>query len=227
MSESSINIFKERQKYIIKNGLDVEYTASWSLKYCRLRDRAKSNDIDFSLSFNDYVDMAISAGLDNPNQIGRSSGKYCVGRVGDLGGYTNGNCRFITTDQNRNEAVVNGAYLRSSEKLSGRKNPKHSEFMSGKNKTNDIRLKILSDKMTGRTKADTDSVARMALSKSKQYLLKSPIGIEYQGYNLTQFCRDNDLCQTRMSSLCRGEVKQVNGWTGMYLNKEVNVSLVH
>lgn len=227
MSEFSINISKERRKYLIKLGLNSDHTLIWSSKYGRLRDRAKYNGIEFNLSFNDYVNMAVEAGINSPDQIGRNSGKYCVGRIGDLGGYTNGNCRFITTDHNHKEAVINGAYKRSSEKLTGRKNVSHSEFMTGKNKSNDIRMKILSDSMTGKTKLNDARVARMAFTKSKRFILKSPLGLEYIGYNLTQFCRDNDLCQTRMSSLCRGEMKQVNGWTGMYLEKEVDVSLVY
>jgi hypothetical protein len=86
-------------------------------------DRAKNYGIDFGLSLEQYIRMAEDAGI-GPEQIGRRRGEYCVGRLGDQGGYFVGNCRFITVEQNHKEKVQNGGHARASAKVRGKPNTK-------------------------------------------------------------------------------------------------------
>lgn len=89
-------------------GFDVEDLPEWRKKFKNLRDNAKLRGAKCLLSFRQYMSLAKRAGLESPDEVGKFSGQYCVGRKGDRGDYVWGNCRFITKEQNLMEREENG-----------------------------------------------------------------------------------------------------------------------
>ena len=82
--------------------LNEEEQKAW--KYLNWkRTNAKQRGLDFDLELDDMMEMLASAGI-TMDQIGGNSGRaYQLARYGDAGGYTQGNCRFITMRENRIE----------------------------------------------------------------------------------------------------------------------------
>lgn len=48
---------------------------------------------------------------------------------------------------------------------------------------------------------------------AKSYLVLSPSGVETKIYNMSKFCRENNLGQGHMTSVCKGNRKSHKGWT--------------
>lgn len=161
----------------------------WYKKYLNIKGRAKERGLVFSLSFEDYKDLAAQAGITEPSQIGRISGKYQMARIGDIGGYELGNCRFVLKEQNDKEALENGCY----------------EHISGLRK--------------GKTKTEDSGRLTTSIKLSFKYELVSPIGEVFTGENLKEFCKLNGLDQGHMSKVCNGKLKQHKGWTGKYIKE--------
>lgn len=91
--------------------------AGWWAKYSQLRHNAGNRGTDFKLSFRQYLLLAQRAGLRSADQIGcKSYSDFQVGRVGDTGPYSFGNCRFITMGQNQREKYENGGHARGVQK---------------------------------------------------------------------------------------------------------------
>lgn len=55
-----------------------------------------------TLSFNDYLNMQVAAGL-RPSMVGLRRGQYHLARFNDTGAYTKNNCRFIPQEKNQQE----------------------------------------------------------------------------------------------------------------------------
>lgn len=54
------------------------------------------------LTFEDYLDMMVSAGL-RPSMVGKRRGQFHLARYNDEGGYSVTTCRFIPQEQNQKE----------------------------------------------------------------------------------------------------------------------------
>jgi hypothetical protein len=132
-----------------------------------------------------------------------------MGRLGDIGDYKIGNCRFITMKQNVLEKIINGGSYRGS-KFRGLT----ADTCSG--------LASMVKKITGRTKKSHSSIADQAIKISKSFIVTSPLGIVYKDRNVTEFCRIHGLCSVGMSAVCRGVQKHHKGWTGEYINEFSN-----
>lgn len=89
--------------------------------------------------------------------------------------------------------------------------------MSTKNKNNDSGRKSHSIKMTGRTKQTHEGLKIISTKMSKYFNIKSPCGVEYNGLNLSEFCKEHQLDQGAMSKVCRGDARHHKGWTGSYI----------
>jgi hypothetical protein len=61
--------------------------------------------------------LAKRAGIKHPDQIGKAVSEFQMGRLGDVGDYVWGNCRFITTAQNLSERALNGGDVEIGNKL--------------------------------------------------------------------------------------------------------------
>lgn len=170
----------------------------WKTKWATLKQRAKAYGVDFQLTLEQYKALAVEAGIE-AEQIGRCKGEYCVGRLGDVGPYTVGNCRFITVSQNHKEKVLNGGQARQTAKVKGIPNEK------------------VARKLTGRNKHEYANLAHLADCNSKYFRVVSPTGEVFEGKNLNEFCKTHSLTQANLSAVCRGQAKHHKGWTGEYL----------
>lgn len=174
-----------REEYLNNIGLNSADIVDWVYKWSNLR----SNSVycDFKLSFDQYIQLAVDAGLTSPNQIGHGSDSYCMGRLGDRGDYELGNCRFITQKQNQQERVLNGG----------------SEISAAKKR--------------GTRKETHESVRSQSDKNSKNYILIDPNGEEHRIRNLNEFCKNRGLNQGNMCAMINGGNKHCKGWTGKIL----------
>lgn len=62
----------------------------------------KSKAAEFTLTKKEMRMLLDEADI-TAHDIGIGKEKYCLGRIGDVGPYAYGNCRFITNEQNRKE----------------------------------------------------------------------------------------------------------------------------
>lgn len=104
----------------------------FGIKYQRLLGNAETKGIVCRLSFDQYLTLAYDAGITNPNQIGTSMKSFQMGRVGDVGDYIYGKCRFIPRTQNMQERTDNGGSKRQADKIRGLKNPSKGIVHKGK-----------------------------------------------------------------------------------------------
>lgn len=67
-----------------------------------VRKRAMKNEILFDLTLSDFYFLMFMARI-TPDQIGQGRNDYQLARFNDEGGYTRGNCRYITALENQRE----------------------------------------------------------------------------------------------------------------------------
>lgn len=181
---------RDRMDHLSSIGLNPDDYKEWRHKWKAV---ASSNRKECFLTFEQYVQLAVDAGLTKPEQIGKSIDSYHLGRIGDVGPYAIGNCRFILHSQNLAEQKANGGKA--------------------------VAMKRSADTRRGRTK-ETHDYSGVIEAQKKHFLLTSPEGIEYAGSNLSDFCKANDLLQGNMAAVCRGERSHHRGWTGYYIEVE-------
>ena len=73
------------------------------------RATSKGRGIPFDLTMIDLRWLLYMANIDIAD-VGKSSGKYVLSRLGDQGGYTRGNVRFIPCEENSREAMTGNRY---------------------------------------------------------------------------------------------------------------------
>lgn len=100
-------------KAILKGKVYYPYSwdCPWAKKYYRHRENQRYRH-GTDLTFDDYLKLAYEAGI-TVDQIGNRTGKYQLGRLGDVGRYTPSTCRFILHEENREEMNINGGAKRS------------------------------------------------------------------------------------------------------------------
>lgn len=91
------------------------------LKFSGLYGRCKNDPTKPSclLTMDEYLLLAYDAGVIHEDDIGPGKGKLVMGRVGDVGDYILGNCRFITSEDNAYEKLDNGGFKSMAEKMKG------------------------------------------------------------------------------------------------------------
>lgn len=211
--ESSLNKF-DRANYnrnlLDQIGLNSADYLRWKKLWSALCSHAQGRGAVCYLTFDQYVRLALDAGLTSPDQIGTQADKYQLGRLGDSGDYRLGNCRFITMKQNLEERALNGGNASAARKKSGR------------TKSTDAGVASQATKMLGRTKDSHDSIMSMALKAKDRFRRKfeivSPDGTIYEGDCLTDFCEEHKLSRQSMHNVLKGKYKATSkGWTGKYL----------
>lgn len=170
------------------NELDKE----WRRKFWNLRKAARQKGVACHLTLDQYINLAKEAGIESPNQIGQKIDSFQMGRLGDVGDYELGNCRFITFKQNLDEMTSNG----------GRSNA--------------------INKMIGRTKDNNQSIASQSDKISKWYRMVSPTGEVFEGKNLKEFCKERGLTVSLVYLVFGGKAKHHKGWTGEYIDELVD-----
>lgn len=109
---------KARRMFMDTVGLNPDHLTGWRVKWKGLKQNAGKRDADFTLTFEEYVTIGIESGLSHIDEIGSKVGRYGMARLGDVGPYSYGNCRFLTTTDNIAERTVNGGTSRQIEKMS-------------------------------------------------------------------------------------------------------------
>lgn len=192
----------QRSKAYIKTDLAPEDEYAWYVKYRGVVRNAKYRGLECSLTFAQYLSLLKKAGLTEPNQIGMRIEQYNLSRHGDTGGYVKGNCRFITSKQNRAERVINGCFDDRAEKMRGR------------TKFNDPSVALMADKKRGRTKETHPYIALAAEKNSKSFVLRDPEGRVYRGKGIAAFCHKHGLSVGSLGLLM---TKGCKGWSGRYV----------
>lgn len=144
----------------------------WYGKWRNLRSNAKLRGAVCRLTFKEYLQLAVDAGLTSPDQIGKTLGKYQMGRYTDSGDYTIESCRFITFEHNQAEKAINGGLESQANALRGRTSAtdpsvkRSADARRGRTKETHEYLRISGEKRKGRTAQTHESVARMARKKT-------------------------------------------------------------
>lgn len=88
----------------IKSELELRLDDDGKLKdkWKNKRVNAAKEGIEFTLSYEDYLNLVADANLKS-SQLGFTGAGYVLARYNDEGGYTKGNCRFITQKENSDE----------------------------------------------------------------------------------------------------------------------------
>lgn len=113
----SLLINQQRRAFLSLTGLDPNDVIAWGHKFRDLGFNSDNKGVRCTLTFEEYVRLAIEAGVNKPSLIGRSTGEFQMGRLGDTGDYSPGNCRFITMEQNKIECKLNGGSSRQASKI--------------------------------------------------------------------------------------------------------------
>lgn len=179
--------FKEQQAVVEQSGLNVADTKDWALKFRRHKNGALTRGIRSELTFGQYIEKVCQAGLTEPKQIGCAQGQFVLGRVGDDGNYVDEHCRFITSEQNRQEALINGGVAKAAAKLAGR------------------------------TKENHEGRAAQADKLSRDFLLIDPNGVQHQGRNVKEFCQQHGLDVFCVYRVLSGSQSHHQRWTGRYI----------
>lgn len=176
----------EAVKICETNNVKVKDALLWRKKFIELRRNAPYRGASCTLTLDQYVKLAVKAGIKSPTEIGKGSDNFNLSRKGDVGDYTFSNCRFILKSENLEEKHVNGG------------------------------IDSAAEKKRGRTKLNDLSVLRQSKKMSKTFRVVSPSGEVFKGLNLKEFCKQRGLTATSMFAVCRGDQHSAKGWTGKY-----------
>jgi len=193
---------------------------SWKNKWRNLINNSKLAGNTCLLSLEEYINLALEAGLVSPDQIGCTPESFQMARYGDKGNYEVGNCRFITMKENLLEKKINGGVQSGADKLRGRTKD-DTNYLRSSSERQKGRINQGSEKAAqikkGTTKYNNPSLAKTADKQSKHYRLVSPSGEIFEGKNLTEFCKQHGLHQGCMSNVIAGRIKHHKGWTGEFI----------
>ena len=198
--------FEEQLRIVGKFGLMLTDTDEWYRKYTGHLSSARKRGLVSNLSFEDYLRKVVTADLEAPGQIGKHNGQYQLGRTGDVGDYENDNCRFITSEQNRQEAVENGRFISAAARR------------SALTKENTEWIRRVAESKIGRTKENDPGRAAQADKLAKEFVLRDPNGVEHRGKNLSEFCQQRGLNPRALYEVFSGRQTHHKGWTGYYPN---------
>ena len=170
-------------------GFDRQHFFMFRKKWYSIKATSNQKGREFSLTFSEYTTLVKLAKIESPHQIGREhQSQYQMSRLKDLGGYTWGNCRFITKAENISEAKMNGIPKRISKAS--------FEFH---NKNDSKRLAVAS-------------------ACEKSFVAISPDGLRYYRKNVRKFSEEFGLDKTGVAKMLRGNIQKYKNWTGGYIN---------
>jgi hypothetical protein len=195
----------EAERVLRSKGFDTNEAAKWKSKYNNLRWNATNRGVQCRLTFEDYMRLAKKAKLTSPSSIGTGKGQYQMSRLSDSGDYFDGNCRFLTVEQNQIERYLNGGVASQAEKRRGRTKATHAGVAAQ------------ASKLLGRTKATHRGILSQSIKVSKQFKVRAPSGRTFKGKNLSEFCVKHNLTRQLMCAVCNGEANHHKGWTGTFL----------
>lgn len=229
MGKLSKEEIETREQAVVNAGLDATDARDWYKRFNTHVNNADKRGLQSHLTFDAYMRKVQEAGITDPNQLGSYSGQFHLGRIGDVGDYSTNNCRFITSNQNHQEAVANGCMnsfydsLRGSTKDTSERAKKISEAHTGRTKETHQYLAERSESQRGRSKETHAYLAekgpKISESKAKTFVLTAPDGTVHEGKHLSKFCEANGLSVSGLAGVCKGRLRQHKGWTGVYVDK--------
>lgn len=200
----------EEQIEIVKaHGLPEATTGGWAQKFKRHKALAAARGLQSHLTFDQYIQKVVEAGMTSPHQHGLRKGQLVLGRVGDEGDYEVERCRFITTEQNLREGYDNGKHVNGIKR--------RAQGMIGQTKENSEWVRKISERLTGRTKETHSSYAALAVKLAKDFILIDPNGVEHRGSNVKEFCQGHGLNVFAIYSVFAGRRNHHQHWTGHYV----------
>ena len=107
MSQADYALLTEEQK-------EIRFFSQKKRGYLRWIQKTKTPehpyyDVKFLLSDDEVLSLLREAGI-TWDDVGRGKGKYQLGRYKDSGHYEIGNCRYISSDENREEQYTKTTY---------------------------------------------------------------------------------------------------------------------
>jgi hypothetical protein len=192
----------------MENGLSPEHTNDWNQKYRNHLVNARKRGLESDLTFEDYLDLIVDAGIAEPSSVGRSLNQFQLGRLGDTGNYTKSSCRFITAEQNILEKKQNGGTANVGKKS--------GEWRRGLTKETNETIARQAASMTGRTKETHAGVAAQAAKLAKNFVLTAPDGTVHTGNNVSEFSDRHGLNKFSLYNVFSGKQSNHKGWTGHY-----------
>lgn len=154
-------------------------------RYSRKRSNARFRmHIDFDLSFEQYCLLLKDAGVKS-SQIGIHPDCYVLARINDDGGYTWGNCRFITQAENLSERLCSPKSQELFRYLTDYIiEPNKNIWMNGE-KWIEYHLKSIIKKLEEDAKIKKKLI--LLEKKEKAQLTKKPVNISYAGVRNSQY----------------------------------------
>lgn len=180
----------------------------WKRKWKRLKSNAKQKGVVCTLSFDQYLQLANDAGVNDPSMIGRSIGQYAMGRLGDKGDYELGNCRFIPVIQNHQEKVDNGGSKLRPEVVAKMANTKR-----GRTKDTDPGCQKQSDTLSGRGIEEFPHLD----NRKRRFRVVDPSGNVIESENAKKFSELNGFNPSCFTKMLRGRTESYRGYTGEYI----------
>lgn len=89
-------------------GLRPDDFKVWLTRFRNISLSSKTKGVNNLLKFEDWIFLLKQAGITRIDQIGKKSYQYQLSRIGDVGDYKVGNCRYILTSDNLLERKENG-----------------------------------------------------------------------------------------------------------------------
>lgn len=198
----------EVREIVRDHGLSPDGASEWYTKYTNHVKTSKTRGVPSELTFEQYLSKVVAGGLSDPQQIGVTLGKFVLGRVGDEGNYSVGNCRFITTTQNHIERFENGRNVEGDKR--------RSEKMKGQTAQTSESVRRTVELCKGQTKETSERYRAISNSRSRNFVLIDPSGREHRGRNLMEFCQQHDLNHSALYMVFAGTRNHHKGWTGYY-----------
>jgi hypothetical protein len=196
--------FEERVDEVTKRGWPEEYAQLWWKKYYGHLTSAVYRGTSSELTFGDYLDKILEAGIKIPEQVSKYAAGYVLGRYTDEGSYTVDSCRFITQLENTHEAIKNGRW-ENVWKIVG-------DVRRGQTKETLAFLAKMAETKRGRTAETHAGIAIQADKIARDFAFQAPDGTVYRGRNLKKFCREHNLNSGNMNQLLLGRRDSVKGW---------------
>lgn len=88
-------------------------------KFANHIKKCYNEGIKNELSVEDWLYVCYASGIKHPDDIGIAMDKHHLARIGDVGAYKLGNCRYILGSENMSERDTNGGTERGAKKRTG------------------------------------------------------------------------------------------------------------
>ena len=181
-------------------------------KYLNKKNNAKKENINFNLSYDEFVYLVKNANLLS-SQLGFTGKNYVLARYNDTGDYSINNCRFISQRENIKEQKISNKSL-----IARRNNAKKMNEYNKLRSKEDISNKI----KDGQQKSEKYQKRIKILAENKQEKIKN-LNKSYIGNNNSQF-GTYWITDGKINKKWKQEYGEIpnNFYRGRVINKNIN-----